>query len=427
MIRRVLTVSVAVFIAAASVPAGVAAASPTPSPCVAAPSQCAQQAAELDAIRNQLGADLADTIRIENHLDSSLHLATAEQQQLVKMVGAADQRIAQLNANIDELQIEIDTTSRRIKTERAQIATLARSEYMQPQSMLLLLAESQNLGDALTQSSRFVLAGLNAQRLKQRLVDDLNLQQADETQATRDRDLAQQQRTVVQNLLGRSTMLLGLSNAISEELRLIVDRINTQLATVGSESPGLANEIKLQLGYEISAIATEANQVTSTYLQLALQLPPDVRNQVLEQSASAASSTSTRARLAWPILNAVLTQGFGPSSLAIEPPMMGYAHFHSGIDLAAPFDSPILAAANGVVVIVGYDRWGYGNYIVIDHGGGLATVYAHLNVAGVTRGQVVVQGQVIGREGSTGASTGPHLHLEVRVNGTPVNPLTYLT
>jgi murein DD-endopeptidase MepM/ murein hydrolase activator NlpD len=131
--------------------------------------------------------------------------------------------------------------------------------------------------------------------------------------------------------------------------------------------------------------------------------------------------------LAWPLPGAVVTQGFGPSPYSIEPSYGGYAHFHTGLDLQGPPGSLVLAADGGLVASVTLStrsgtKAGYGSYVVINHGGGLTTLYAHLAVVFVHKGQIVRRGQVIGRQGNTGNSTGPHLHFEVRVNGTPVDP-----
>jgi murein DD-endopeptidase MepM/ murein hydrolase activator NlpD len=98
---------------------------------------------------------------------------------------------------------------------------------------------------------------------------------------------------------------------------------------------------------------------------------------------------------------------------------------HEGIDLGAAYGSPIAAAASGVVIYAGWEG-GYGNLTVIDHGGGLATAYGHQSRIAVSVGQSVAQGEIIGYVGSTGHSTGPHLHFEVRVNGQAVDPLGYL-
>jgi murein DD-endopeptidase MepM/ murein hydrolase activator NlpD len=98
---------------------------------------------------------------------------------------------------------------------------------------------------------------------------------------------------------------------------------------------------------------------------------------------------------------------------------------HEGIDIGAPYGAPIYAAASGTVIYCGWES-GYGNLTVIDHGGNLATAYGHQSSIVVACGQQVTQGQVIGYVGSTGHSTGPHLHFEVRINGAPVDPMGYL-
>jgi murein DD-endopeptidase MepM/ murein hydrolase activator NlpD len=116
----------------------------------------------------------------------------------------------------------------------------------------------------------------------------------------------------------------------------------------------------------------------------------------------------------WPV-NAPITSPFG----------WRWGRMHEGIDLGAAYGTPITAAAAGVVIYAGWEG-GYGNLVVIDHGGGLATAYGHQSRIAVSTGQSVSQGETIGYVGSTGHSTGPHLHFEVRVNGEAVDPLGYL-
>jgi murein DD-endopeptidase MepM/ murein hydrolase activator NlpD len=98
---------------------------------------------------------------------------------------------------------------------------------------------------------------------------------------------------------------------------------------------------------------------------------------------------------------------------------------HEGIDIGAGTGTPIRAAKAGTVVFAGVMS-GYGNVIIVDHGGGFSTLYAHQSRLGASRGADVSQGEVIGYVGSTGHSTGPHLHFETRVNGSPRNPRNYL-
>lgn len=107
-------------------------------------------------------------------------------------------------------------------------------------------------------------------------------------------------------------------------------------------------------------------------------------------------------------------------------PTTGRRSFHSGIDIAANTGTRVSSTAAGRVAHVGYDADGYGNYIIVDHGNGFRTLYAHLSEVNVRAGQNVSDNQKIGEVGSTGNSTGPHLHYEVRRNGQPVNPRPYL-
>jgi murein DD-endopeptidase MepM/ murein hydrolase activator NlpD len=119
-----------------------------------------------------------------------------------------------------------------------------------------------------------------------------------------------------------------------------------------------------------------------------------------------------------PVAGCPISSGFGMRF----HPILGYARMHTGIDFAASLGTPIRAAADGDVVWASW-RGGYGRCIIVLHGGGVATLYAHCSDIVVHAGQSVKRGQWIGNSGTTGLSTGPHLHFEIRVNGHPVNPL----
>jgi hypothetical protein len=116
-----------------------------------------------------------------------------------------------------------------------------------------------------------------------------------------------------------------------------------------------------------------------------------------------------------------LTCGFGHR----ESPFTGLREFHQGVDVATRYNTPVIAPADGVVVEVGSDR-GFGRFLRLEHGFGYKTFYAHLNEIKVKKGQKVHRGQMIAKVGSTGRSTGPHLHYEIHVSGLPVNPLQYI-
>ncbi|MBB4662565.1 murein hydrolase activator EnvC family protein [Conexibacter arvalis] len=122
-------------------------------------------------------------------------------------------------------------------------------------------------------------------------------------------------------------------------------------------------------------------------------------------------------RFIWPV-NGPITSSFGWRTSPVT-------RFHQGLDIGAASGTPIRAGGGGTVIMAGYNG-GYGNFTCIDHGGGISTCYAHQSSIGVSAGQSVSQGQVIGAVGNTGFSFGAHLHFEVRVNGSAVQPLNYL-
>ncbi|HVM38390.1 MAG TPA: M23 family metallopeptidase [Sphingomicrobium sp.] len=123
-----------------------------------------------------------------------------------------------------------------------------------------------------------------------------------------------------------------------------------------------------------------------------------------------------------PVKLAAFTSGFGMRA----DPFQGRAAMHAGIDLSGPVGTPIYATADGVVTSAGWHNGGYGNLIKIDHGKGIETRYAHLSSLSVREGQRIRRGEMIGRMGSTGRSTGSHLHYEVRIDGRAVNPIPFM-
>nr|WP_299852979.1 M23 family metallopeptidase [Sphingomonas bacterium] len=116
------------------------------------------------------------------------------------------------------------------------------------------------------------------------------------------------------------------------------------------------------------------------------------------------------------------TSGFGYRS----DPFHAGAAFHPGIDLAGAYGTPVYATADGTVIHAGWNSGGYGNMVEIDHGRGIATRYGHMSAILVSEGQHVTRGQQVGRMGSTGRSTGNHLHYEVRIDNRPVNPIPFM-
>lgn len=136
--------------------------------------------------------------------------------------------------------------------------------------------------------------------------------------------------------------------------------------------------------------------------------------------AAAQSSSGLAPAELYPPLDGPVVSAFGPRL----HPILGYTRMHTGIDIDGPRGADIFAAASGTVILAG-SYGGYGNAVIIDHGGGMATLYAHQSSIVVSKGQKVLIADLVGYVGSTGLSTGPHLHFEVRLSGNPVDPASY--
>lgn len=156
--------------------------------------------------------------------------------------------------------------------------------------------------------------------------------------------------------------------------------------------------------------------------QLAAQRRAQAQAQIRRQAATSPtvrrSNFVSEGGYTYPVKNFVITTYFGRRG--------AFQRYHTGLDMAAPYGTPIYAARSGQVEVAGWSSWGYGYHVIIDHGGGVETLYGHMSRFVVSAGEWVERGQLIGYVGSTGWSTGPHLHFEVRVGGTPRNPLAYL-
>jgi murein DD-endopeptidase MepM/ murein hydrolase activator NlpD len=203
------------------------------------------------------------------------------------------------------------------------------------------------------------------------------------------------------------------------DLQNKIAQTQNEMIVLSRQSTQLAQQVVDLLTQQQNAIIAAAMQSVWSQVQLWSQ-----SNNVGQIPTSAGHSN--KYRFIWPAPQSQVSQGFGPSTLPFEPPYGAYPHFHTGIDMVEPFGSPIYAADDGIVALVGSTTTGYGTYVVIAHSGGLDTLYGHLSAALVKVGQLVNQGQPVGLEGSTGNSTGAHLHFELRINQKPVDPAPYL-
>ena len=383
------------------------------------PADPQQQLAVIDQIRAQLGSNLADAMVAQQQLRQSLQDNAVQQQGVQAKIAEVNQRIADLEAQIAEAQRQEALLARRIEAERAQLRQLARAAYVSPGSVLVVLAQSESLSDLLTRISDLNVAGSRAAELKSALNVDLLALSAERQheQAVRDEQVAL--RTQLDSQLTQLRALQVQQEKAVADLQTKIDETRYEISRLNTQSAQLAQAVTDMLQQQQDAIIAAAMQAVWAQLQLWLQA-----NNVGQIPTS--PGHSTKYRFIWPEPNAHISQGFGPTTLWFEPPFGGYPHFHTGIDLVAPFGSPIYAADDGVVALVGSSSSGYGNYVVIAHSGGLDTLYGHLSTTLVTVGQTVTQGTAVGLEGSSGNSTGPHLHFELRIGQRPLDPTPYL-
>ena len=409
--------------------AAVHATTPSPAPCptpaaatgsrTTCPSPDPNQAA-YDQLRSRLSGDVARALAAEQRLSTQLDQYAAAEQALSGQITQEESVISELENQIADLNTQISDTQDKIDVEKQQVAVLTVAIDRQPSSLWLLIARTGNLREALQATADMVVAGQRAHALQTRLEADLARLQAD-----------LQKR---QDQLDKENATLDLLNA---NLGALQDVMSTQ-DDVSSELSDLVSQIQSAQG----DLQNQPPDVTSTLAQLLESQEQDLIQRSYEQAWTQAQVGAGLAMishwlppgqslgnltLAWPMVQFKITQPFGPTSVLLEPPLGPYAHFHTGIDMAAPLGTPVMAAAGGAVVAVGHGAFGYGNYVVIAHGGGIETLYGHLlSTLGTTIGEQVTRGQVIGLEGSTGFSTGPHCHFELRVDNQVVDPMPYL-
>jgi murein DD-endopeptidase MepM/ murein hydrolase activator NlpD len=221
--------------------------------------------------------------------------------------------------------------------------------------------------------------------------------------------------------------------------RAAIEAMKADLEAKQAEQARVVKQIqdqKAQLQAARDQRAASEAKIAAIEAQFQQQLAQmEAQRAALQAQIAALVSESFRARSTghwkWPI-DGVITQGFGCTSYPFEPydASCPTHHFHSGIDIANDYGTPVHAADSGIVhnysMGCGGSLCGYGHYVVIVHAGGFISLYGHLSSYAVGDGTQVDKDAIIGYEGSTGNSTGPHLHFEIDLGGTPVDPLAYL-
>ncbi len=241
----------------------------------------------------------------------------------------------------------------------------------------------------------------------------------------------------LQTIQDEEQSVVGRVRSLKEEARRAVNRLRNTRDTIrrardeiAAQRDALSNARASLEGRQAELIATRGQRQralsdTRSHEHIlegdVSDLQAQIRKQLTAQTSTplpagplVPSGGATSTGLVWPV-QGTITSGFG----------MRWGRMHEGLDIAAPTGTPIVAAQSGIVTIAAYTG-GYGNYTCIDHGGGLSTCYGHQVSFATSAGAAVKRGELIGYVGSTGESTGPHLHFEVRVNGVAQDPLGYL-
>ena len=216
------------------------------------------------------------------------------------------------------------------------------------------------------------------------------------------------------------------SEQIQAEYETMLTELDSRQSELETEKAALEVQIDeaTQMIVDLEAQLETDRAAYEEQLAMEAALEADIQEMIAElERQEAANSIVSTGTYIWPL------PGYSPGSAygwRIHP-IWGDRRFHAGEDIGAPMGTPILAADSGLVTVIPDNGNGYGNYIMINHGGGRVTLYAHMSGFAVSNGATVTQGQTIGYVGSTGNSTGPHLHFEVRVNGATTDPKSYFS
>ena len=360
---------------------------------------------KIGAAKHQLSADSASMARLRSELAAAATQETALEKAIGDLdiqvtstraqVAAAQAQLRLIEANLAAAQLNLTLTRQRLADDRRQLTAEIVVMY-KAQVASNSFSNFLNSGDF----NSFWQHVLDVHRLsesEQQLIATVTA----EGQAVQD-DVAR-----ISTAKGQQTQLLATLNGM-------VAQLDDALATRQQAQQEL---VALQARDQAELAAMEAATKELNAQIASLQA----------QEAAALAAGGGNGHFAWPETGPI-TQGFGCTTYPFEPydPNCATRHFHSGIDIAAPCGNNIAAADSGIAHTY-YSAYGYGDHIIIVHGNGWISVYGHMASFTVGDGQTVHRGQLIGYEGSTGNSTGCHLHFEVDLNNNPLNPLAYLS
>jgi murein DD-endopeptidase MepM/ murein hydrolase activator NlpD len=391
-------------------PAGLAAAVPVAGPAVAAAPTNAEyeritaQLAEMkrrvaaaEARERALKKSIQDTSSKRRQLQSQLDELRRELDEAQRLVDQSGRRTQEVDATLAEKTVELDGMQSELAAARRAFTRRAAQVYMSgPASFFGFMLGSTRWSDLATRV-----------RILESIFD-------------RDDSRMRALQEAGEGVRVQRQQIAALRELRASELRLVTvkrDQVSTLHRVIAVRSVRLDAQIREQ---QTSLQDVQASK--AEYLRQQRLLEQDSRRiAALLGGRTGGTASVSKGNMVWPV-SGPISSPFGWRT----HPVYKDRRFHAGIDIAAPMGQPIAAAASGTVISAGM-RSGYGNMVVVDHGGGLATVYAHMSSIGAREGASLAQGQQLGRVGCTGVCTGPHLHFEVRQNGEPKNPTLWLS
>jgi len=430
---------------AATRPARPPAPSPSPSPSPDPTAKCAIPAGMEDdpqeqALHKQCLAQVQQVEDEKAKLQGALAMAQGSSQSLQDMIAQTKQAIqdnkkhqADVQAKIHTLELQeaataadLTVTRQQLALHRAQYADFLRRSYKNSPEMWVALFDSGGIADFVSRASTVVRLQLYGRDLltlihndEQRLESEQEQEQTDHAAAVKQQqELVSAQEQLVNDEVRLAVILTQLQGSIKDA--------QTELTAADTQTADLVQKVvEAEIAREDQLIQA-ANDATWQAAQAWMAS----NNAVYPPSAN----HSKKFELMWPVSHGQITQPFGPSNYDFEPAYNGFAHFHTGIDIANSEGTTVRAADDGIVAVasdtmLGSHEIGYGKHVIILSRVGnqtWMTLYGHLEGWVVKPGDTVTQGQVIGLMGSTGNSTGPHLHFELRVEDTPQDPAPYL-
>lgn len=345
----------------------------------------------------------------------SRYLSAAQQLQ------DTNHNITVANNNLAMLQGQIQSNQRRLAWNQIQLNAAQATLQRHTDALNRRLVDVYEHGQ---QSYLTVLLGATSFSDFVERWDDIRLLVSANQRALRERKAAEAKVADLQaQLLGTRTQLQTNQAALQQtenqlaglakEREQLVAAADAQKRQVAQEVTQL-EEISEQTELEVEALIRQKQAEEAARLRAA-------RRAALLSGQEPPPLVGAPAQLGWPV-SGPITSPFGMRT----NPVSGRFLMHTGIDIAAEMGTTVVAPADGKVISAGWNDGGYGNMIIIDNGGPMSTLFAHLSQIFVTGDQEVKRGQAIGAVGSTGESTGPHLHFEVRIDGKPVDPMSYL-